>query len=82
MLCCAPLLLPRSQAVLLSEKRGKERAARLAAARAGKPAPAGGKPKKTEAQKKVAADFYKQVRINVECRRYTNVQQVATSLCW
>jgi hypothetical protein len=46
--------------VLLSEKRGKERAARLAAARAGKPA-AGGKAKKTEAQKKVAADFYKQV---------------------
>lgn len=51
---------PCSQAVLLSEKRGKERAARLAAARAGKPA-AGGKPKKSEAQKKVARDFYNQV---------------------
>jgi hypothetical protein len=50
--------------VLLSEKRGKERAARLAAARAGKPA-AGGKPKKSEAQKKVARDFYNQVGVGV-----------------
>jgi large subunit ribosomal protein L4e len=55
----------RRQAVLLSEKRGKERAARLAAARAGKPA-AGGKPKKTEAQKKVASDFYKQMIVDSE----------------
>ena len=46
--------------MLLSEKRGKERAARLAAARAGKAAPSG-KPKKSEAQKKVARDFYNQV---------------------
>jgi hypothetical protein len=45
--------------VLLSERRGKERAAALAAARAGKAAP---KPKKSEAQKKVARDFYAQVR--------------------
>jgi hypothetical protein len=45
--------------VLLSEKRGKERAAALAAARAGKAAP---KPKRSEAQKKVARDFYAQVR--------------------
>jgi hypothetical protein len=48
-----------SQAVLLSEKRGKERAAALAAKRAGKGTP---KPKKSEAQKKVARDFYNQVR--------------------
>lgn len=68
-LCCAACSAaacvspsPCSQAVLLSEKRGKERAARLAAARAGKPA-AGGKPKKSEEQKKVARDFYNQVGV-------------------
>jgi len=55
----------RRQAVLLSEKRGKERAARLAAARAGKAAPSG-KPKKSEAQKKVARDFYNQMIVDSE----------------
>jgi large subunit ribosomal protein L4e len=53
----------RRQAVLLSERRGKERAAALAAARAGKAAP---KPKKSEAQKKVARDFYAQMIVDSE----------------
>ena len=61
----APIVsFPRSQAVLLSEKRGKERAAALAAKRAGK---AAAKPKKSEAQKKVARDFYNQVCFVVHC---------------
>jgi hypothetical protein len=58
------LLVNCSQAVLLSEKRGKERAAALAAKRAGK---AAAKPKKSEAQKKVARDFYNQVCFVLHC---------------
>jgi hypothetical protein len=68
--CCAALrcvvfyFRACSQAVLLSEKRGKERAAALAAKRAGK---AAAKPKKSEAQKKVARDFYNQVCFVLHC---------------
>jgi len=53
----------RRQAVLLSERRGKERAAALAAARAGKAAK---KTPKSEAQKKVARDFYNQMIVDSE----------------
>jgi len=49
--------------VLLSERRGKERAAALAAARAGKAAK---KTPKSEAQKKVARDFYNQMIVDSE----------------
>lgn len=60
-----PSLPPYSQAVLLSERRGKERAARLAAARAGKAAPST-KHKRTEAEKKTSRTFYKQMIVDSE----------------
>jgi len=55
----------RRQAVLLSEKRGKERAERLAAARAGKKVAAAGH-KRTKAEKEVSRKFYNQLIVDSE----------------
>eukprot|EP00775_Hariotina_reticulata_P007246 gene7246-7459_t len=53
----------RRNAILLSERQAKERAARLAKLREGKPT---GAPKRSEEQKKLAKDFYKQMIVDSE----------------
>eukprot|EP00879_Flechtneria_rotunda_P027276 GHRR01029216.1.p1 GENE.GHRR01029216.1~~GHRR01029216.1.p1 ORF type:complete len:124 (-),score=43.55 GHRR01029216.1:276-647(-) len=53
----------RRNAVLLSERRAKERAERLAKIRAGQPS---GAAKRTEEQKKIAKSFYGQLVVDSE----------------
>lgn len=67
MLCCALLRHPAPaccrNAILLSERRAKERAERLAKIRAGEPT---GAKKRTEEQKQIAKKFYGQLVVDSE----------------
>jgi topoisomerase IA-like protein len=58
-----PAIPTNRQAILLSERRAKDRAERLAKVRAGQPS---GATKRTDAQKATAKAFYKQMIVDSE----------------